>query len=161
MTQDGNATLTIPEWAGELEDAFDAEARQLDTLVEILRCQRQGVERHEVGPIQDSVYAIHRVLLTLDEARKRRRTLLEVIDAGSTEDATAPDRLERSKKRLIAAARSLESELSLNRRVLEAALSATDEELRAVLDGLEESATYATEAGVADPRAGRLVNRQA
>jgi len=163
MTTQDRAAVTIPEWTAELEDAFDAEARQLDTLVEVLRSQREGVANHELGPIQDSVYAIHRVLLTLDEARKRRRTLLDVLDDHETDVANgaAPDRVRHSKERLIAAAQTLEMELSLSRQVLESALSSTDEELRTVLDGIEESATYATETGATDPRAGRLVDRQA
>lgn len=162
MSQDRTAAVTIPEWTAELEDAFDAEARQIDTLIGILRSQRDGVARHEVGPIQDSVYAIHRVLLTLDEARKRRRTLLDVLDDHETDVANpaTPDRVRHSKQRLITAAQTLETELSLSRRVLESALSSTDDELRSVLDGIEESATYASEAGAGDPRAGRLVDRQ-
>ena len=163
MTLERNESVTIPEWTAELEDAFDAEARQIDTLIGVLRNQREGVARHEVGPIQDSVYAIHRVLLTLDEARKRRRTLLEVLDDHETDVANSatPDRIRQSKERLIAAARTLEAELSLSRQVLESALSSTNEELRTVLDGIEESATYAAEPGAEDPRAGRLVDRQA
>lgn len=167
MSQDRPANVSIPEWTAELVDAFDAEARQLETLIDVLRRQREGVADDDVGPIQDSVYAIHRVLLTLDEARKRRRTLLEVLssgdvpgDEGSGRTSNEPDRVRQSRERLIATAQELEAELSRSRRVLESALQSTDEELRAVLDGLEESATYAAQDAAQPGRAGRLVDRQ-
>ena len=165
MSQEHQGNVSIPEWTAELVDAFDAEARQLETLIGVLRQQREGVARDDVGPIQDSVYAIHRVLLTLDEARKRRRTLLEVLSTGegtsSRDGSCEADRVRLSRERLITTARALETELSLSRQVLESALESTDEELRAVLDGLEESATYAAQDAAHTARAGRLVDRQA
>lgn len=126
------AAVKIPEWNAELVDAFDAETRQIDTLVQILRRQRDGVAQYSASEIQDSVYSIHRVLPTLDEARKRRRTLLEVLDehGGAAGEAEPDPRLDLSRERLLAAARGLERELALTRHVLETAIESTDAEIR-------------------------------
>lgn len=162
MSGHHSTKITIPERTGELVDAFETEARQLDTLIVALRRQREGVAQDDVGSIQDSVYAIHRVLLTLEEARKRRRTLLEVVSgqgsSGSGRGESA--RVKASKERLISIARGLETELTLSRRVLESALESTDAELQTLLSGLGDSATYASEAEPAMAEPGRLVDRQ-
>lgn len=157
MNRVQEAQITIPEWTADLVDAFETEARQLETLVGVLQHQREGIEQDELRPVQDSVSAIHRILLTLDEARKRRRTLLEMAqDRVAREGESAPLRV--SRDRLLQAARGLENELSLNRRVLESALESTDQEIRLLLAQTDDATTYAEDETAAG--AGRLVDRQ-
>ena len=79
MKSSSEAQVTIPEWTAELVDAFDTEARQIETLVGVLRRQREGIAQDEIGSVKDSVSAIHRILLTLDEARAAQL----ILDSGN------------------------------------------------------------------------------
>jgi hypothetical protein len=58
-----------------LADALRSEARLLGDLVNIMHLQRASVARDDIDGVDDSVFATHRILVTLGEARRRRRSL--------------------------------------------------------------------------------------
>lgn len=113
-------------------DALATERRLLDELIAVLRRQREAVSDDDLQSVDDSVYATHRVLVTLSEARRRRRSLNVLI--GQREDlathaldvalgARMTPALRVARDELHAAARALSREVKLNRRVLRAVLS--------------------------------------
>jgi hypothetical protein len=121
-----------------LIDAFESESRLLDELIAVMRRQRGAVGDDDLQAVDDSVFATHRVLATLGEARTRRQTLNRLL--GYREDlaiqslneplgARLSVELATARSRLSVAARSLSTEVSVNRRLLRAALAgdATDD----------------------------------
>jgi hypothetical protein len=75
------ARLPTPE---ALADALSSEKRLVDDLIAILRRQRTAVSADDRQGIDDTVFATHRVLATLGEARRRRRALNRML--GERED---------------------------------------------------------------------------
>jgi hypothetical protein len=67
-----------------LEDALASELRLLGDLTAILRRQRDAVAANDVEAVDDSTFATHRVLLTLGEARRRRRRVFELLRLSDT-----------------------------------------------------------------------------
>lgn len=115
-----------------LIDAFETESRLLDELIAIMRRQRGAVGDDDLQAVDDSVFATHRVLATLSEARNRRQTVNRLL--GYREDLAIQslnealgERLSAAlgvaRERLSAAARNLSTEVSINRRLLRAALA--------------------------------------
>lgn len=156
--------------AETLRDALEAESRLLNDLLAVLLRQRRGVATEDLQTVDDSVYAAHRVLRTLEEARRRRRTLLGVL-AGTEdvplerlEDALgnhADDPLLRARDALLDLARGLSREIAVNRRVLRHALSTGEAQMR-TLCGVAPSGPIAYDGSAAvDQRGGGLlVNRR-
>lgn len=122
-----------------LVDAHASERKLLDDLVGIMRRQRSAVAADDLQGVDDSVFATHRVLVTLGEARRRRRTLNTMI-AGSEEVAEPaladafgghiPVLLREAREALRASAAALAHEVDVNRRVLREALATGDEYMR-------------------------------
>lgn len=130
---------TVVSPVDSLTDALVAERRLIDDLISIMRKQRNAVGDDDLQVVDDSVFATHRVLVTLSEARRRRRTLNTLI--GQPEDLgihaldealghrmtvglrTARDELHKS-------AKTLSREVALNRRILKEALAAGDQYAR-------------------------------
>jgi len=114
-----------------LVEALDVEGRLLGELKTILQQQRQGVATDDLGVIDDSVFAAHRVMGTLKEAQKRRRTLVEILTGTET---TPLDELDEAlgtemtpgllavRDRLHHEARELAREIRINHRVLQGAM---------------------------------------
>lgn len=152
-----------------LEEALKTERRLLDDLVGVLERQRSGVAGDDITVVDDSVFAAQRVLRTLAEARRRRRTLLNIlvgredVALGDLEVAlgsamTQPLRAARDD--LQAAAQRVAGELERNRRILHGAISAGDKLIRA-LTGAKEPVVYAAPGTAsADASGSLLVNRQ-
>jgi hypothetical protein len=120
-----------------LTDALATERRLLEELIALLRRQRTAVENDDLQSVDDSVFSTHRVLVTLSEARRRRRNLNTLI--GQREDlaidalddalgSRMTDVLRRARDELQLAARSLSCEVALNRRILREALTTGDGE---------------------------------
>jgi hypothetical protein len=150
-----------------LAEAFETECRLLSELATVLRKQREGVACDDVAVVDDSVFAAHRVMRTLDEARKRRRTLLEII-AGA-QDASLEDLeltlgrhmtpgLANVRDRLRLQAKTVAREIEINRRVLRGAMEQGDRFIQAICGG-KSSASYESR----EPSGGQgvLLNRQA
>jgi hypothetical protein len=81
----GEAVFGAARAASGLTDAFEVECRLLGELAGLLRRQREGVATDDVTVVDESVFAANRVLPTLEEARRRRRTLLQLV-AGAQDD---------------------------------------------------------------------------
>jgi len=154
-----------------LAAAFDMESRLLGELIAIIRRQREGVAAEDVEEIHDSVFAAHRVLRTMDEARRRRRSLLigltGTADVGLDEldAALGPlmtDSLARARDRLRRTARELAGEIAVNRRILQSALHTGEAHMQALWGGFAGPVCYDAGAKpVGESRhGGTLINRQ-
>jgi hypothetical protein len=144
------ATRMVVSPLDSLTDALITERKLLDELIAVMRRQRTAVGADDLQSVDDSVFATHRVLVTLNEARRRRRTLNMLI--GQREDigihsldavlgARMTPALRDARDELHHAARSLSQEVSLNRRILREALAHGDAYAR-TLAGAEKSPTY-------------------
>ena len=155
-----------------LLDALTSERRLVDELITIMRRQRAAVAADDLQTVDDSVYATHRVLRTLGEARRRRHSLnryfRECGDLGirSLEDVlgdrmTTPLRTARDE--LQEAALTLSREVEVTRHVLREALAAGSSYVRALHDAPEPNFGYAGDAGCGDPESvgGVLAKRKA
>jgi hypothetical protein len=118
-----------------LTDALITERRLIEELISVMRRQRNAVGEDDLQSVDDSVFATHRVLVTLSEARRRRRNLNALIgqreDLGihSLDEALGPRMtiaLRNARDELHNAARSLSREVALNRRILREALAVGD-----------------------------------
>ena len=157
-----------------LADAMASEAKLIEELIAIMRRQRKAVSVDDLQAVDDSVFATHRVLVTLNEARRRRHALnrmlgeREDISIDALEDVLGnrmTERLRVLRDSLQIAARSLSQEVSVNRQVLRQALAGGDAYVR-TLTGAPASPTYGAPTGaiapVADGKSGSfLINRRA
>lgn len=154
-----------------LTDALQSERRLIDELIQIMRQQREAVAADNLQGVDDSVFAVQRVLLTLGEARKRRRALNARL--GQPEDIAlkdlleamgpyANDQLHASREALQGSARSLAREVSVNRQVLREALSNGEELVRTLAGVGSAPSGYGDARGGADAsRTSFIVNRRA
>ena len=155
----------------DLLDALETERRLLDELSRVLRRQREGVSRDDLAMLDESMYSAQRVLLTLQQARRRRRTLLGIL--GGREDcslgelefvlgpSTTPA-VRTARDELVSTAQRLQKELDVNRRVIEGAISVGDELIMLCLGKSRPKGGY-TPHREAEPStaAGALVNTKA
>ena len=125
-------------------DALGSERRLIDELIGLMRRQRAAVGADDLQGVEETVYAMQRVLCTLGEARKRRRALnvrfghAEDLKLRDLENALGPSftpHVHEARKALQRAAQTLSGEVAVNRRVLREALAASDEYVRALLGG--------------------------
>jgi hypothetical protein len=147
-----------------LLDALRSERKLVEDLAATMRRQRDAVAGDDLETVDDTVFATHRVLATLGQARIRRRQLNRVF-AGADEVpvraladaacAAAPDAVRGACDGLLAGASALAREVDVNRRVLRDALAAGDRQARA-LGGLAPANALGGPAG-----ADALVDRRA
>jgi hypothetical protein len=134
-------------------EALVAERRLLEELIAVMRRQRSAVGDDDLQSVDDSVFATHRVLVTLSEARRRRRNLNALIgqreDLGihALDEALGPrmtPALRTARDELHNAARALSREVALNRRILREALAAGDTFARTLAQAAapEKGGTY-------------------
>lgn len=164
----GNAT---PAAVDALTNAVTSEVRLLEDLIGIMRRQRKAVASDDLQGVDDSVFATHRVLVTLSEARRRRRALNQLL-GGSEElplreiEPMLGDRMTEelrfARDGLHAAALNLAQEVEVNRQVLRDAIAAGSDYVRAIYTGAEMRIGYAPEShrGEADAAGGVLLNRR-
>ncbi|MFI5309628.1 MAG: flagellar export chaperone FlgN [Gemmatimonadales bacterium] len=155
----------------ELAEALRTETRLLEELTSIMRGQRDAVAKDDPELLDDSVFSTHRVLVTLAEARRRRRSLNHLFGRG--DDLTvaaieslfagpAPVFVRNAADRLADAARRLQREVEMNRRILRVAIESGDQFVRA-LTGVSatRAAGYAPTTGTSDVATGGvLVDRR-
>jgi hypothetical protein len=150
-----SVTRTVVSPVDSLTDALATERRLLDELITVMRRQRTAVGQDDLQAVDDSVFSTHRVLVTLSEARRRRRNLNTLI--GQQEDlgihglddalgSRMTDALRQARDELYRAARALSREVALNRRILREALACGDAFAR-TLAGVEQSPVYAAQPG--------------
>lgn len=125
-----------------LAEGLRAEARLLEDLVAIMNRQRDAVAHDDIDSLDDTVFSTHRVLVTLGEARRRRRSLNALI-GGSDDlslaaldeffDGAVPLEIRSAARRLTDTAKVLQREVEINRRVLRVAIEAGDRLVRALM----------------------------
>jgi len=119
-----------------LTDVLRSECRLLKELLVVLQRQREAVTVDDLQGVEESVYATHRVLHTLTEARKRRRSINRML--GESDDlpigsldrvlgVRMPSELRQTRDELELLAHALKSDVNRNRRVLREALSPSDD----------------------------------
>lgn len=156
----------------ELVAALRVERKLIDDLIGVLRRQRAAVAEDDIGAIDDSVFAAQRILLTLAQARQRRRSLLHVMtgreEVGLAEfegvlgPAATPTVLA-TRDELRASAETLGRELQTNRRILSGAIDAGDRLLRALTGRSTQSPSYQPPSAPEDERgagSGFLIDTQ-
>ena len=153
-----------------IADALASEGNLIDELVLIMRRQRSAVAIDDLQAVDDTVFATHRVLATLGEARKRRRTLNTMLGAREDTPIDALDGLLGSRmteslravrKALQQSAKMLSQEVAVNRHVLRSALANGDIYLR-TLAGAPAPSTYTPQCTAPDGiRGGALINLRA
>jgi hypothetical protein len=108
------------------------ERRLLDELERVLVAQRKGISSDDLEALDESVFAAHRVIRTLGEARQRRRALLQLVgvdidlplrDLETMLGANATADLRTARNELLDAASRLAGALSANRHVVDGALA--------------------------------------
>ena len=156
-----------------LADAVTSEVRLLEDLIGVMRRQRQAVGDDDLQAIDDSVYATHRVLVTLAEARRRRRSLSQLVsgvddfplrELENLLGDTMIDELRNARDGLHAAALTLSQEVELNRKVLREAMAAGSDYVRSLYGGAAEPAPLYTaepQRTERDSHGGVLVDRRA
>lgn len=156
-----NATSTV----AALVDSLRTEARLLGDLAAIMRRQRESVTHDDLQGVDDSVFSTHRVLVTLQEARRRRRTLNHVLGEGDDLSVVAleeffngelPPSVAEAAEALRGSALALQQEVTVNRRVLREAISAGDRQVQMLVS----AANGGTGAGAVPANGGRLIDRK-
>lgn len=155
-----------------LTNAVTSEVRLLEDLIGIMRRQRKAVAGDDLQGVDDSVFATHRVLVTLAEARRRRRSLNQLV--GGNEDLPLrnieellgermTEALRLAREGLHAAALTLSQEVETNRHLLREALASGTEYVRAIYGSPEPAAGYAppTQRSESESAGGMLINRTA
>ncbi len=166
---------TAAQWSSlvsGLTDALTSERRLIEELVVAMHNQREAVAADDLAAIDDSVFAVQRILLTLGEARKRRRTLNARL--GQPEDLPLREILERlgphatdtlriARDELQRSAQRLARDVATNRQLLREAL-ATSEEMVRTLAGVPPDRVGYGDSVKRQPSSGHssyLVNRRA
>ena len=167
--------LVGPPSAGAVDalaSAIASEVRLLEDLIGIMRRQRKAVSGDDLQGVDDSVFATHRVLVTLAEARRRRRSLNQLV--GGNEDLPLrnieellgdrmTDELRFAREGLHVAALTLSREVETNRQLLREALASGTEYVRALYGSPESAAGYSPSNQRSDSESsgGMLINRTA
>ncbi|MDQ6737095.1 MAG: flagellar protein FlgN [Gemmatimonadota bacterium] len=132
-----------------LSDALLAERKLIDELTEIVLRQRAAIAVDDLQAVDDSVFATHRMLLTLGEARKGRRAInamagcKEETGVKYLEEALGPwmtSELRTSREDLQSAAARLSREIGINRRILREAIANSDSFVRTVVGAPTDAA---------------------
>lgn len=160
---------TVLSPVDSLTDALRTERKLLDELIAVMRRQRDAVGHDDLQSVDDSVFATHRVLVTLSEARRRRRTLNTLI--GQREDLgihlldevlgpRMTQALRDARDELHDAARALSREVAINRRILREALTHGDDFAKTLAGVMQSPAYGAPAAPTARTQATSLLDRR-
>ena len=122
------AASRLPSPIDSLAEALLLERRLLDELSDVVRRQRAAVATDDLDAVSDCVFATHRMLVTLREARSHRRSIGALIGLpGGADSGGGTDSLERAlgarmtpeiraaRDELHAAARTLAREVAASR----------------------------------------------
>jgi hypothetical protein len=177
IVQNGTRMLRLeeastPAAVNALAGAVTTEIRLLEDLIGTMRRQRHAVATDDLPGVDDTVFATHRILVTLGEARRQRRSLCRLL--AGTEDLALrllddalgelmSEDLRFAMDGLRAVALTLSREVEMNRQVIRGALSAGDEYVRAFYGPPDPATLYgaAVDGSTGKERAGGLLlNRQ-
>jgi len=159
-----SARADVPALARSLKD----EARLLGLLREVLDRQRTAVSMDDLAGVDQTVFDAQRVLLSLSQARKRRRSLITLAVGDDTPplsslpdllgDQATPE-LNSALTEVLEVASVVAREMELNRRILNGAVMAGDTILRA-LGKTGRKSVYDASAQEDASRSNLLLNRQ-
>jgi hypothetical protein len=163
-------TRTVLSPVTAITEALLTERKLLDELIVVMQRQRNAVANDDLQAVDDSVFATHRVLVTLNEARRKRRALNALLGEREDLNVQALDEvlekrmtpeLRDARDQLQAVARALSREVAINRRLLRDALACGDVYAR-TLAGVEQSILYAPGANcdARRPGASSLLDRR-
>lgn len=163
-------TIEYARVGGEdLVAALDLEVRLLTDLRRSLAQQRAGVAECDADLLDASSRSVSRTLLTLEEARRRRARLSQLIAAGGADADEAPREpidppgFATARVALRQVAAETIRELSLNQVILKRAIRAGDACLQEMFGSGQPSAGYAADSRPAERAnpGGVVVNRRA
>ncbi|MEO7042243.1 MAG: flagellar export chaperone FlgN [Gemmatimonadaceae bacterium] len=152
LSSDSFRTSSAPVPAAALDalsEALLGERKLIDDLTEIVLRQRAAIAVDDLQAIDDSVFATHRMLLTLAEARKGRRSInamagcKEETGVKHLEGALGPwmtPALRSAREALQVSAARLSNEIGINRRILREAIANSDSFVRAVVGAPNDAA---------------------
>lgn len=151
-TLEKNEDIRLPV----LIDALNSEAEEIANLTSSIEDQRVAIEQDKIDKIDESVFAIHRILLTLSEAKRHRIEVATLMGIDDPEGGLSMlERLHQYENsadlynavtRLRASATSLSKLVRINRSILREALTQNERHAAAVLGSITlESPTYDTQ----------------
>ena len=175
MTSRMRAVELVPAAKGSgllnsLIDSLLSERHLVEELTVIMLRQRVAVTAEDLQGVDDSVYAVQRVLHTLGEARKRRHALntrlgfaedIALRDLIEVMGDNAPEALRAAGRELQDTARTLANEVAVNRQVLRESLASGDAYIRALVNAAEPRLGYGESRGLSEgARPAHLLNRR-
>ena len=128
----------------DLTLALEREQRLLEELSRAILQQREAVAQGDVPALESSIRLASRALLTLQETRRLRATLLHrlvgdpaqpLADLDNHFDGTLPEKFVAARRRVRGSAAEVASEVWRNQQVLLGALRERDALLRELLTG--------------------------
>ncbi len=139
-----------------LSDVLGTERRLLEELMLVMRKQRAAVSSDDLQALDDSVFATYRVLATLGEARRRRKSVNRML--GGAEDMNVNDLEEilgdratpgviDARNALQQAAMELSREVDANKQVLKLAMDNGNDYVQKLFGTPQPTATYVGPAG--------------
>jgi len=141
-------TDTTPRSMLELADALGTETHNLRRLLDTLQLQRSAIARSDVDAINENIFVMRRLLLTLSEARRYRQLVVEKLgappdiaprwgDLHETERVVAPPwgsaSIQRLRDELQQLAAEVASEVETNRKILLGVIAAGEELIRLIV----------------------------
>lgn len=156
----------------DLAQALAHEASIIEELRQALLRQRAGVATDDADAVENSIHAVGRTLLTLDEARRRRASLTALVAGANASidklehlfgGVLSPE-LEAARTRVKRAALQTSQDLAINQHILRRALEAGDQFLQRLFSmGSDPAPGYQRAENVAEPapRSGLILNRTA
>lgn len=154
-----------------LARALEGEAKLLSDLLTVLERQRVAVAEDDVESVDATVFDAQRILLSLGQARRKRRSLLGLA-AGNEGlplselprllgDAMNED-LANAISRVTRIAEEVQRQMTLNRQILSGAIRAGDDLLRAIGSGGVRPGGYSAPNAPTHPASpgGFLLNRK-
>ena len=134
-----------------LTDVLGTERRLLEELVNVMQKQRAAVSSDDLQSLDDSVFATYRVLATLGEARRRRKSVnrllcgAEDMNVNDLEeilgDRATPDVIA-ARNALQASAAILSREVDINKQVLRTAMDNGNDYVQKLFGSPTPAATY-------------------
>jgi FlgN protein len=134
-----------------LSDVLGTERKLLEELMHVMQKQRTAVGADDLQALDDSVFATYRVLATLGEARRRRKSVNRLL--GGAEDMNVNDLEEilgdRATPAVIAARNALQDaavalshEVDVNKQVLRVAMDNGNDYVQKLFGTTTPAATY-------------------
>jgi hypothetical protein len=134
-----------------LSDVMGTERRLLEELMSVMQKQRTAVAADDLQALDDSVFATYRVLATLGEARRRRKSVNRML--GEAEDLNVNDLEEilgeRATPAVLAARDALQEaavrlsrEVDTNKQVLKTAMDNGNDYVQKLFGAAQPGATY-------------------